>query len=75
MDRFEEIQQSWKKSRKKGKKIELCFKKNQINNKNTLTELREKFDSLIAENEDIKKQVKHELLSHALYSKMFNYII
>ena len=43
--------------------------------KNALTELREKLDHLKAENENIKRQVKHELLSRDLYSKRLHYII
>ena len=75
MDRFEErfckVEKIAEKNEEKIKRLE----KNQINHENAITELREKFDNLKAENEDIKKQVKHELLSRDLYCKRFNYII
>ena len=75
MGRFEErFCKVEKIAEKNEEKIE-CLRKNQTNHENALTELREKLDNLKAENEDIKKQVKHELLSHDLYSKRFNYII
>ena len=58
----------FKKSRKKDEERIEYLEKNQIDHENALTELREKLDNLKAENEDIKKQVKHKLLSHNLYS-------
>ena len=43
--------------------------KNQINSENALTDPGEKFDNLKAENEDVKKQFKHKLLSRDYSAK------
>ena len=75
MDRFEERFSKVEKIADKNEKRIENLDKNQSNQENALTELRKKFDNLKAENDDIKKQVKHELLSRDLYSKRFNYII